>query len=115
VRLVLILLLFMIVTIPMGIAVARANELFVLRWRGGRLRVVRGRIPQRLLDDIHDILRRAGIGAAYLRGVTEQRRAALYVEGDALDAGVRQRLRNAIGQWPVAKIRAAPRRRGGAT
>jgi hypothetical protein len=99
------------------LALVRANELFCLRVRGGRIHIARGRIPQQLLDDIADVVRgrgQSGGGASDLRvvirGVVEDRRARLYVEGE-LSPEAQQRLRNTISAWPVAKIRAAPRPR----
>src|SRR4051812_48187085 len=95
--------------IPLVLALLRANELFCLRTRGGVLRVARGRIPQQLLNDIADILREPPSGEVTLRGVVEDRRARLYVDAELTD-GQRQRLRNVISTWPLAKIRNAPRR-----
>jgi hypothetical protein len=72
------------------------------------VRVRRGALPKELLDDLEDVLRGGEGGPAELRGVVEDRRVRLYAEGELSDAQ-RQRLRNAIGRWPVAKIRAARR------
>jgi hypothetical protein len=107
-------LVLLLLSIPLVLAVIRANELFLVRWSGTALRVVRGRIPQRLLDDIADVLGpRKGESAPQgvtVRGVVEDQRPRVYVEGEISDHQ-RQRLRNTIGNWPVAKIRNAPRRR----
>src|SRR5687767_12537323 len=94
--------------IPLVLALVRANELFCLRARGSRLRIVRGRIPQRLLDDIGDILRRPPVDDAVIRVVVEDRAPRVYVEGELSDAQ-RQQLRNTVSLWPVAKIRSAPK------
>jgi hypothetical protein len=93
---------------PLVLAILRANELFFLKVRAGTVYVRRGRIPQRLLDDLGDIL--AGIDQADLRGVIEGGRPRLYADGN-LSAEHKQRLRNAIGTWSAARIRQAPRPR----
>ena len=92
-------------------AFARFNVVFVLRQQGGALRLVRGRIPPRLLADIGDVLRSAGVTDAELHGVVEDGRLALRSRGAALPAAVVQRLRNTAALWPLAKVRNAPRRR----
>jgi hypothetical protein len=99
----------LIAVIPLVVALVRANELFCVRVREGRVRLVRGRAPQRLLDDIADVLRAEPVRRGAVRVVVEDRRPRVYVEGDvSKDQG--QRLRNAVSLWPVAKIRNAPRR-----
>jgi hypothetical protein len=101
--------LLLVIAVPLVLALVRANELFCLRVRGERIVIARGRIPQRLLDDIADVVQR-GQRHATIRGVVEDRRVRVYVEGD-LSPEERQRLRNTVSTWPVAKIRAAPRPR----
>jgi hypothetical protein len=103
-------LLVLLATVPLVVALLRANELFFLRVRGGRVHVVRGRIPQGLLDDIVDVLRDERVEQGTLRGVSEDRRVQLYAEGELTDAA-RQRLRNVIAQWPVTRVRNANRPR----
>ncbi len=104
-------LLLLLAAVPLVLALLRANELFCLRVRGKRVTVVRGRIPQRLLDDIGDVFA-ANPAEATLRVVLEDQRARVYAEGDLSDA-VKQRLRNVVSLWPVAKIRNAPKPRRG--
>jgi len=99
---------FALLCVPLVLALVRANELFFLRIRDGRVSVARGRIPQRLLDDIGDTVR--GVDRATLRGVNEGQRPRLYAEGD-LSPEQKQRLRNLIGTWTVPQIRTAPRAR----
>jgi hypothetical protein len=104
-------LLFLLGLIPLVLALVRANELFCLKAQGQRLKVVRGRIPQRLLDDIDDILRRPpSVTRATIRVVVEDGLPRVYVEGELTD-GQRQQLKNVVSTWPVARIRSAPRRR----
>ena len=103
-------LLLLVLTAPLVVALLRANELFCLRLRGGRIRIVRGRIPQRLLDDVGDVLGDPPVAEGTLRGVSEGGRVRLYPDADLSDAQ-RQRLRNVIGQWSVTEVRNAPRPR----
>jgi hypothetical protein len=94
------------VTVPLVVALLRANELFFLRVRDGRIHIARGRIPQGLLDDIGDVLADPRVTSGTLRGVSEDGRVRLYPEAD-LTEGQKQRLRNVIAQWPVTRVRNA--------
>ncbi len=100
-----------VVAIGLLIGLRRANELFVLNWRAGELRIVRGRMPHRLHDDFCDVLAKAKVDHARLRVVVADGRAALRGSQDALPKVVQQRLRNVLGQWPVARIRQSKGRR----
>lgn len=111
-------LLLLLLSIPLVLGLLRINELFVLRIRGGRVRVIRGRIPPKLLGDIRDIMQMAneraelsGSQSIELRGVSEEGRAKLYAHGVRLPRGVRQQLRNTVALWPIVKIRSAPKTR----
>jgi hypothetical protein len=106
-------LLLLIAAVPLVLALLRANELFCLRVRGRNVRVIRGRIPQGLLNDIVDVFEKAPAETT-MRALVEDGRARVYVDGE-LSEGVRQRLRNVVAMWPVAKIRNAPRPRRGGT
>src|SRR5690349_19212769 len=99
----------LLASIPLVLALVRANELFLVRVRGGRVRVARGRLPQRLLTEIGEIVGRPPVDAE-LRGVNEGGRPRLYAEG-SLSPEQKQRLRNVLGEWTVAQIRTAPRAR----
>ena len=101
-------LLLLLLTIPLVVGLLRANELFCLRLYGGQLRRVRGRIPQGLLNDLADILRDPPLEGVVLRGVVEDRRVRIYADGALTDAQ-RQRIRNVVAQWPVARVRNASR------
>jgi hypothetical protein len=103
-----IVLLLLLVTIPLVVGLLRANELFCLRLRDGKLRRSRGRIPQGLLNDLADVLRDPPLDRAVLRGVVEDRRVRIYADG-ALTEAQRQRIRNVVAQWPVARVRNASR------
>jgi hypothetical protein len=99
---------FLLASVPLTLAVVRANELFFLTIRDGHVSIRRGRIPQRLLDDVADVVR--PVARASLRGVNEGGRPRLYAEGE-LGPEQKQRLRNLIGTWSTAQIRQAPRPR----
>jgi hypothetical protein len=101
-------LIFGALCMPLVLAILRANELFFLRVNEGKVAIRRGRIPQRLLDDIAEIV--CTVDHATLRGVIEDGKPRLYAEGN-LDAHHKQRLRNVIGTWSAAQIRQAPRPR----
>ena len=102
-----------VLAIPLAVAIWRSNELFCLEVDGRRVRFVRGRIPQRLLDDLADVLRRPPVSHARLRAVSEDRRPRIVVSSGNVGEGQLQQLRNVLGTWELAKIRAGgkPRRR----
>jgi Protein of unknown function (DUF3634) len=100
----------LLATAPLVVGLLRANELFCLRLRGGRIRVARGRIPQRLLDDIADVLRHPAVGEGTLRGVSEDGRVRLYAEAELTDPQ-RQQLRNVVAMWSVTQVRNASKPR----
>ncbi len=104
-------LLLLALCVPLVLGLVRANELFYLRVRGGAVRHVRGRIPQQLLADIDDVVQTTEVGDAEIRAVVEGGAPAVYVHGPKIPRALRQRLRNTISLWPVAKIRNAPKRR----
>ena len=54
-----------------AVALSRANELFCVSVRDGRCLVVRGQIPTALLQDFRDVVARAGLPRATIRGVRE--------------------------------------------
>ncbi len=105
-------LVFVALLVPVAVALRRMGELFVVEVRGRDVFAVRGRIPGRLLDDLGDVLR--DHDGLRLRAVVRDNRAELDVARGEIDPGMRQRLRNVISLWPVAKIRNAPVRRGDA-
>ncbi len=98
----------LLLAIPLVVSLMRANELFLVRIRDGHVRVARGRIPQKLLNDFAEILRDPPMSEGSLRGVAEDRRVRIYPTGE-LTEGQKQRIRNVVATWPVARIRQAPR------
>jgi len=99
-------LLLLVLAIPLVVTLMRANELFCLRWDGKRLAIRRGRLPKPLLDDIDAVLHGEPTAPLTLRGVSETRVCRVYADGELSEAQ-KQRIRNVVGQWPIAKIRAA--------
>lgn len=97
------------VAVAFAIALRRATELFFVSVRRGRVLVVRGAVPPALLLDLSEIVRRARPRHGSLRAVRRAGGAvALEVDG-AIDGATAQRLRNAFGLVPAARIKAAAR------
>jgi len=86
-----------------------ATLLFSAEVERGRIVTLRGRAPKGLVRDMTDVLRQRPVEKASLRVVVEGGAPALHATGD-LNEGEQQRLRNVLGTWPLAKIRAAPYR-----
>jgi hypothetical protein len=84
-----------------------ANLLFVASVRKGRIAALKGRLPKRLARDLEDVLRARPVSEATLRVIVRDRRPFLETAGDVQDEE-RQRLRNVLGTWQTARIRAAP-------
>jgi len=105
-------LIFVVLALPAVVAFRRMGELFLLDVRGDEVITVRGRIPGPLLDDLGDVLR--GHDGLRIRAVVRDGRAQLDIQGGETSPALRQRLRNVISLWPLAKIRNAPVRRGAA-
>jgi hypothetical protein len=90
------------------LALRREGELFCVSVREGRVLVVRGRIPQGLLNDFADVVKQAKTARGTLRGLREVDRARLAVSG--LDDLSEQRLRNIFQLYPLSKLSAVPPR-----
>lgn len=95
--------------VPLLVALSRSNELFVIEVRNGIPRAVRGRMPQRLLDELADVVRRPKLESARFKVVVEDRRARLVVTRGTIPPGQLQQLRNVVGTFPVPAIRAGGR------
>lgn len=99
-----------LLSIPLVVAIRRSNEVVCLDVQAGRIRVRRGRIPQRMVNDLSDVTERPRIEQAVLRIVAEDGRPRLIVESGELGETQTQQLRNVVGTYRLAEIRNAPRR-----
>lgn len=85
----------------------RANEIFCISVKNGRLLVVRGAIPTSLLHGLADVVQRDRVEDATIRAVRADGHARLVASG--VSDSTAQRLRNVFGAHPLQKLRAAPR------
>ncbi len=84
----------------------RANELFCISVRDGKVLVVRGRIPQGLLSGFAEAVARPPLRRATIRAQRGPNGARLTVSG--IDEFLEQRLRNIFHLYPPANLTAAP-------
>ena len=99
-----------VLLVPLARAISRGTELFAIRVEAGQCRFLRGKMPQGLLDEIADVL--SGTGASgLLRAQQERGSAVLSFKGQFSEA-TQQQLRNVLGMYPLARIKAGypPRR-----
>ena len=90
-------------------ALAHHLELAKLCVRDGRAELVRGRLPPQLLADVRDVLANAHATRAEIRLVIEDGRPRVLARG--LDEASAQQLRNVVGTYTVAQVRAGRSRR----
>lgn len=83
------------------------SDLFCLSILGGRVLVVRGRVPARFVVDVRDLIARSGVVSASIRARPTEHGGRLVFSGD-LDDGTQQRLRNVFGLIPAVQLRSAP-------
>jgi hypothetical protein len=95
-----------IAVIVVLVVLSRANEIFCISVRDGKLLVVRGAVPSALLHGLADVVRRERVTHATIRAVKGDGHARLVASG--VTDGVAQRLRNVFGTHPIQKLRAAP-------
>lgn len=98
--------LLVVAALPLAIAILRSNELFRLRVRKGRVELVRGRLPPALLADVRDIFEKTTADAD-IRVVSEQQRPRAIIRG--VDGALAQQVRNVVGRFRLAEIRAGLR------
>lgn len=84
------------------LVVMRAGEQFRLSFRDGKLLVVRGALPQGLLNDFAETLRRAGVRRATLVG--RRAECGLRLTASGVSDWDLQRLRNQLGHHPYARL-----------
>lgn len=96
--------------VALGLVVFGAHRhasLFVIRVSNGQAHFVRGRIPPRLLADIKDVVRLNRAVEGTIRCVAEGGSAT--VRADGFPDGAMQQLRNVVGTYQLAQIRAGAR------
>lgn len=103
------LLMLLLLTVPFAWSIFRSNELFVLEIRKGRTQARRGRLPQRLANELADVFRRAKVRRATLRVVQEDRMPQLKVTDGELSDDTLQQVRNVLGRYDLAQIKAGGR------
>jgi hypothetical protein len=101
-------LLAVVLVAALFLGLSRANELFVLHVRSGTVRVARGRVPGALLSELGDVL--VKVSEATVRVVTSDGRPAVAARGRVTPDQL-QRLRNVVGRFTTAQIRAGSKRR----
>lgn len=99
-----------LLAVPLIVLLRRANELCVLDVIDGKVHLVRGRAPQRLLNHFADVLTRPVIKKARLRVVVDNGRPALRAE--QIPPQQLQRLRNVLGMFTREQLRNAPSPKG---
>ena len=96
--------LLLAVFIAFWAALRRANELFCVAMRGGKLTVVRGRLPPALFNELSDIAVRERLERGELRVVTEAGVPRLSFRGPPHPA-LEQAARNVLGRYNVSQLR----------
>lgn len=95
----------------LGFLVWRARQqltLFIIRIERGRIIGIKGRIPRRLLGDIADVARQERCEETRVICRLDDGAAQLSIYGDT-NPGFEQMLRNLLGEYPVARLKQAPR------
>jgi hypothetical protein len=86
-----------------------AITIATLEIRDGKVEVTRGGISPRVLGDLRDIAARPRVKSASVRILRAKDRARVEVSGDISEQQV-QRVRNVVGNVPVAQLVKANRR-----
>jgi hypothetical protein len=68
-------------------------------------------LPQRLFDDVMDVVKKPRIAEARIRVISEDGHPRVVVVKGAVSDGQLQQLRNVVGAFRVAEIRAGRRSR----
>jgi hypothetical protein len=98
-----------VLAIPFAISLYRSNELLCFEVTRGKMRVLRGRAPARLLNDLEDVVRRPKVPFATVRIVSENGKPRVLLSKGKIKDGQIQQLRNVVGRFQVAEIRAGGR------
>jgi hypothetical protein len=100
-----------LVLLAFGYALRRANELFALSARRGKLVLLRGRLPQALFADLAEIAGRAQLDDTEIRALSESGAPRLVLRG-APNLAAEQASRNLLGRYTVPQIRSGRLRAG---
>ena len=94
-----------LVLLALRYALRRANELFTLTARAGKLELLRGRLSPALFSEFVEIAARERLDDTQIRVLSESGSPRLLLDG-APNPAVEQALRNVLGRYPVSQIRA---------
>ena len=94
-----------LVLLGFGFALRRANELFALSARAGKLELMRCRLSPALFSEFADIAMRERLDGTEIRVLSESGSPSLVLRG-APNPAAEQALRNVLGRYPVSQIRA---------
>ena len=93
-----------LILLAFGFALRRANELFALSARAGKLELIRGRLSPALFSEFADIATRDRLDGVEIRVLSESGSPRLLLRGEPNPAA-EQALRNVLGRYPVSQIR----------
>lgn len=94
-----------LILLGFGYALRRATELFALNARSGKLELLRGRLSPLLFSEFADIAARERLDGTEIRVLSESGSPRLLLRGTP-NPSAEQALRNVLGRYPVAQIRA---------
>jgi len=89
------------------VAVDASRRVLDIQVERGRILKLQGKAPGELVHDVEDVLERSQVTGRILVEF-EGGRAAVRATGD-VDEGTVQRLRNVVGRFPTARLRAGHR------
>jgi hypothetical protein len=101
------------VSVAIGLILVWANAraaitIAVIEIVDGKVTVTRGGLSSRVLDDLRDVASRPTVKHATVRVLRAKDRGRVEVEGEVSDQQM-QRLRNIVGNVPVAQLARAKR------
>jgi hypothetical protein len=98
----------LVVAIAVGVWwLTRANELFYVSVRDGKVLVIRGRVPVSLLQAFAEAVTDPKVRRGTIKAWRGEGGGQLACSGD-IDEGREQRMRNAFMLYPASKLRQAP-------
>lgn len=93
----------------LALGIRRGTELFLVTMTAGSVRLVRGRCPSRLLDELGDVAKLEQLDSVTVRVLSSGGRPRVVAHG-TLSEGQLQQLRNVVGRFQVAQIRRGNKR-----